>query len=101
MDFVAHSAIELWNRWRGFQPWPGAFTTLGGKKLIVHQLRPIQLSARSAQPGELLIEGQRLFVACATETALELFELQPEGRNRMSAAEFLRGSPIASGARLG
>jgi len=32
---------------------------------------------------------------------LELFELQPEGRNRMSAAEFLRGSPIASGARLG
>jgi len=101
MNFAAHTAIELWNRWRGFQPWPGAFTSLSGKKLIVHQLRPIQLLPRSAQPGELLIEGQRLFVACATETALELLELQPEGRNRMSAAEFLRGSPIASGARLG
>jgi methionyl-tRNA formyltransferase len=38
MDFAAHTATELKNRWRGFQPWPGAFTQLGGKKLIVHRM---------------------------------------------------------------
>jgi methionyl-tRNA formyltransferase len=38
MDFAARTAHELYNRWRGFQPWPGAFTTLDGKKLIVHRM---------------------------------------------------------------
>jgi methionyl-tRNA formyltransferase len=38
MDFAARTATELHNRWRGFQPWPGAFTTLDGKKLIVHRM---------------------------------------------------------------
>ena len=38
MDFAARTAHELYNRWRGFQPWPGAFTTLEGKKLIVHRM---------------------------------------------------------------
>ena len=38
MDFAARTATELYNRWRGFQPWPGAFTVLNGKKLIVHRM---------------------------------------------------------------
>ena len=38
MDFAARTAHELYNRWRGFQPWPGAFTALNGKKLIVHRM---------------------------------------------------------------
>ena len=38
MDFAARTATELYNRWRGFQPWPGAFTVLDGKKLIVHRM---------------------------------------------------------------
>ena len=101
MDFAAYSAIELWNRWRGFQPWPGAFTTLEGKKLIVHKLQPTQTHDPLGQPGQLAVEGDRLFAACANSTALELLELQPEGRNRMTAAEFLRGNPLPTGARLG
>jgi methionyl-tRNA formyltransferase len=101
MDFAARTAIELWNRWRGFQPWPGAFTKLEGKKLIVHRLQPVPSPDPAAQPGGLLIAGERLVVACAAGTAVELLELQPEGRNRMSAAEFLRGSPIVPGTRLG
>jgi methionyl-tRNA formyltransferase len=100
MDFAAHTATELWNRWRGFQQWPGAFTALDGKKLIVHRLRPVP-AFESAEPGEILIQEGILFVACAGGTVLELLELQPEGRNRMTAAEFLRGNPVASGKRLG
>jgi methionyl-tRNA formyltransferase len=101
MDFAAHTAIELWNRWRGFQPWPGAFTMLEGKKLIVHKLLPAQTHDRLAQPGQLIVEGNRLLVTCANNTLLELLELQPEGRNRMTAAEFLRGNPTPTGTRLG
>ncbi len=39
IDFAGHTATEIWNRWRGFQPWPGAFTMLEGKKLIVHRMK--------------------------------------------------------------
>jgi len=100
MDFAAHTATELWNRWRGFQPWPGAFTTLDGKKLIVQKLHP-GTRPEQAEPGELLIDSQHLFAACAGNTWLEILELQPEGRNRMTAAEFLRGNAVAPDTKLG
>lgn len=100
MDFAAHSATELWNRWRGFQPWPGAFTTLHEKKLIVAKLRPV-IGVKSGKPGEIVIQDGRFFVGCTGDTTLELLEVQPEGRNRMTAAEFLRGAAIPTGSRLG
>jgi len=105
MDFATHTAHELYNRWRGFQPWPGAFTTLDGKKLIVHRMEvdPAQESNASglAEPGQLCIESHRIFVCCAGNTWLELLELQLEGKKRLPASEFLRGNPLVSGSRLG
>ena len=57
MDFAARTANELYNRWRGFQPWPGAFTTLDGKKLIVHRMAlwasPPPLRSHSCTRGDL------------------------------------------------
>jgi len=100
MDFAARTATELWNRWRGFQPWPGAFTTFHEKKLIVTKLQPVS-DLKSDQPGEILVQNGRFFVGCAAQTTLELVEVQPEGRNRMTAAEFLRGAATPSGGRLG
>jgi methionyl-tRNA formyltransferase len=101
MDFVARTAHELYNRWRGFQPWPGAFTTLDGKKLIVHRMAVAETSLSPAQPGQLHVENHRLFAACAEETWLEFLEVQLEGKKRISAADFLRGTPLAQNARLG
>lgn len=105
MGFAAHTAVELKNRWRGFQPWPGAFTALEGKKLIVHHLAVADASTftapASAQPGEILVENHRFLVACAGKTWLELVEIQLEGKKRMAAAEFLRGMQIAAVKRLG
>ena len=100
MDFAARAAHELYNRWRGFQPWPGAFTALNGKKLIAHRMMPVERK-EVAGPGQLCVEGDRLFVACAGNTWLELIEVQLEGKKRMTAVEFLRGTGIAAGARLG
>ena len=98
IDF-SRTAKQSYDRWRGFQPWPGAHTTLRGKKLIVHRML-VAAGAKAAQ-RELLIDGDRLMVGCGDGTALELFEVQMEGKKRMAAAEFLRGYQVKSGEWLG
>jgi methionyl-tRNA formyltransferase len=105
MGFGEHTATTLKNRWRGFQPWPGAFTALDGRKLIVHRMDVAMGvdpgAAVSLEPGQIVIQEQRLLVACANTTWLELIELQLEGKKRLQAAEFLRGTPLVTGTRLG
>ncbi len=96
MDF-SRTAAELVNRWRGFQPWPGAFTTLRAKKLIVHRMAVAEVSSPQ---GELRTGQDRLFAGCANST-LELLEVQMEGKKRMLAGEFLRGFQGLSGERAG
>jgi methionyl-tRNA formyltransferase len=105
MDFAALTATELKNRWRGFQPWPGAFTMLDGKKLIVHRMDVADASivgaAVATEPGQVFIANHRLTVACAALTWLELLEVQLEGKKRLRVDEFLRGMALAAGTRLG
>ncbi len=101
MDF-SRSAMTLYNRWRGFQPWPGAWTLLGGKKLSVHRMLPTEVrGARPRPPGEMLLDEGTMFAACGEGSWLELVEVQPEGKRRMTAGEFLRGHAVESGTRLG
>jgi len=105
MDFAGRAAHELYNRWRGFQPWPGAFTTLDGKKFIAHRMAladAVKIAAPSgAQPGQIHVHDHRMFAACAGETWIELIEVQLEGKKRMTAADLLRGLPQGSVSRLG
>jgi methionyl-tRNA formyltransferase len=98
IDFT-RTARETHNRWRGFQPWPGAFTTLRGKKLIAHRLHPVEHT--EIAPGILHLHEGRLLVGCGQGTVIEFDEVQPEGKRRMSAAEFLRGYQLNAGERLG
>lgn len=100
IDFSGRTATEIWNRWRGFQPWPGAFTMLDGKKLIVHRMR-VKDATGTGTPGEVRVENQRMLVACARGSWIEFAELQLEGKKRLGAAEFLRGAGLRAGARLG
>jgi methionyl-tRNA formyltransferase len=100
MDFAARTATEIWNRWRGFQPWPGAYATLDGKKLIAHRVRVDGKSAQ-AVAGMVDFADHRFLVACAQNTWVEITELQMEGKKRMSASDFLRGAGLRSGIRLG
>ncbi len=89
VDFT-RSAREIYNRWRGFQPWPGAYTFFRGKKLTLHRMLPAGATAIPA--GELMVDGDRLFVAAGSGTLLELLEVQVEGKKRMPVADFLRGA---------
>ena len=70
-----------------------------GKKLIVGKMKICE--ERSIAQGELLVDGERMLFGCGDKRAVELLELQMEGKKRMSAAEFLRGYQVKSGERLG
>ena len=82
-------AQEIANRVRGFQPWPGCYTTWRGKRLAIWRARA---QSGSGQAGE--IRGPK--VACG-DGALELIEVQPEGKKRMSAEAFLNGHQVKDG----
>jgi methionyl-tRNA formyltransferase len=98
IDF-SRTAQQIYDRWRGFQPWPGAHTILRGKKLIVQRMHVA--GAGDCEAGVLEVRGDSLVVGCAGEHVLTLDEVQMEGKRRMSAAEFLRGNQVRSGERLG
>lgn len=98
IDF-SQRAQTIFNRWRGFQPWPGAYTSLRGRKLIVHRMRLAETGG--LEPGVLRVTGDEITVGTAQGTAIVLDELQLEGKKRMAASEFLRGFQLRSGERLG
>jgi methionyl-tRNA formyltransferase len=99
VDFT-RSAATIYNRWRGFQPWPGAYTLFRGKKLTLHRLLP---SARetTAPAGTLAVERDRFFAAAGDRSWIEILEVQIEGRKRLGAGDFLRGAAIGPGEKLG
>ena len=91
-------AAEICNRLRGFQPWPGAFTTFRGKNLRVWAARPVTTVLPS---GELNVDGDRIFAGCGQATSIELLEVQPEGKKRMPARDFIHGYHPSTGDKLG
>ena len=98
IDF-SRTAGQIYDRWRGFQPWPGAHTVLRGKKLIVHRMRVA--AQNGIEAGTLKIVDEEILVGCGNSTSLEFDEVQMEGKRRMSAADFHRGFQVRTGERLG
>jgi methionyl-tRNA formyltransferase len=99
IDFT-RPATEIWNRFRGFQPWPGAYTRFRGKQLQAYAMRPRESSTNLA-PGEIIVDQNELVVGCGNNTALAIIELQLEGKKRISAREFLNGYRPVAGEHLG
>jgi methionyl-tRNA formyltransferase len=98
IDF-SRTARQIYDRWRGFEPWPGAHTRLRGKKLIVHRMR---VGAEDGiEAGVLRVARDEMAVGCGGRGSVVFDEVQMEGKRRMSAEEFLRGFQIRSGERLG
>jgi methionyl-tRNA formyltransferase len=97
IDF-SRSAEEIYNRLRGFQPWPGAFTSWRGKMLNITAAKP---SVGRVQQAALLVEHGRVLVGCGNGTTLELLEVQPEGKKRISAHDFIHGYRPQTGEKLG
>ena len=91
------TAREILNRLRGFQPWPGAYTTFRGKNLHLWAAQTVE---RTAAAAEIMVESGHLFVGCGAG-ALELLEVQLEGKKRMPAADFIHGHQPRNGEKLG
>jgi len=102
VDF-SQPARDLYNRIRGLLPWPGAFTNFRGQRVHLWWGRPVATPAgvvQSPPPGTLLAEKHALYVACGTNTWLDLEELQPENRKRLSATDFINGLHVRPGERF-
>lgn len=94
------SAVEIHNRVRGLLPWPGAFTTFRGRTLHIWKARPSPALVSKA-PGRILRRQQSVCVACGSGAALELLDVQMEGRKRVSAEEFANGQRLTDRDILG
>jgi methionyl-tRNA formyltransferase len=93
-------APEIYNRMRGFTPWPGAYTEFRGQ--TCHLLgRPVPGEASNEEPGTLLALRSALRVVCGAATILELSHVKVEGRKQISAMEFARGARLHVGERFG
>src|ERR1022692_1478815 len=93
-------AQAIHNRVRGFQPWPGAYTRFRGQQLHIWKSRGV--AGEPGQPGRLLIHPLRAVCGLpAGNAALELIEVQLEGRKRIAAEAFANGQRIVAGDILG
>lgn len=93
------TARQIYNRLRGFTPWPGAYSSFRGQQLNVLAARPAENLALA--PGALTFEKRRLFAGCGAGTTIELLEVQLSGKKRMAADAFANGYRIAAAERLG
>lgn len=88
----ARSAEQIYNQVRGLNPWPVAFTRYQGKVWKIWWVEKVVDAAVDHQPGTILARDEDgLIIACGSG-AVKITELQPEGKKRMSALDFLRGA---------
>lgn len=100
------TAREINNRVRGFQPFPTSFTSFQDKKLTIWKAEEGEETEggnwKTANAGEILqAKGDKFVVSCGKQTALKILELQLEGKRRMSVRDFLNGTKIEIGEKLG
>lgn len=105
-------AAGIERRVRGFQPWPNAYTSYEGRRLVVWRAEVSKAedgdgafgAQAGAEAGPGVIQearGDSLAVACGGSTSLRLLEVQLEGKQRVRARDFINGSRVGAGQRLG
>jgi methionyl-tRNA formyltransferase len=95
----SNPAAKIYNRLRGFTPWPGAYTSFRNAQMSVLAARPCETP--NVPPGVLIGEQRRMFAGCGNNTTLELLQVQLAGKKPMSAEAFLNGYRLAEKEKLG
>jgi methionyl-tRNA formyltransferase len=98
-------AQQIYNRMRGFAPWPGAYTTFRGSACQLYgepaSNRNFDASldegSQNDVPGRISLDGTQVHVSCGEKTLLALTRVKVEGRNEVSAAEFVNGTHVRAG----
>ncbi len=96
----SRDAQSLHDHVRGMNPWPVAFTRLGGKTLKIFETR-VSEHVLGHDIGEVTVCDGKLFVRCANDTCLQILSLQLEGSKRLDADVFLRGRAFTEKTILG
>lgn len=97
------SGEDIYNHVRGLNPWPVAYTTLDGSILKIWQAKKLK-DGNLAVPGTIIdVQNDGFIVSTGNETAILVTELQPSGKKKMPAKDYLRGagSFIKAGMKLG
>ncbi len=92
-------AQKVVNRSRGFLPWPGAYSFFRGQ--LLHIWKAYVAAEVPGEPGQLVPQKKHLLAVCGEGTAIELAEVQIEGRKRMSGEAFLNGQRLNENETLG
>lgn len=94
------SGEEIYNHVRGFNPWPVAYTTYDNHVMKIWWVE--KMKGKAGFPGVILaIDEDGFIVGTGNDTAIKIMELQPSGKKRMQASDFLRGTKLAVGDKLG
>lgn len=94
------SAQIIYNRMRGFMPWPGAYSIFRGT--ACHLLgQPGSNCNEARAPGQILYDGKQLLVACGQQSLFRVSHVKPEGRKQVSAVEFANGARLQAGEHFG
>jgi methionyl-tRNA formyltransferase len=94
------AADQVWHAQRAVTPWPGAFTEMRGRRVVVVTSRPYHRLVTGAQPGDVIEIGAAGVVVACAPGALELLKVKPEGKAEMDAAAWARGARIEVGGRF-
>ena len=101
LDF-SRPALEVHNRIRGLRPWPTAYTFLAGKRLVFHHARVSGRDAGGVAAGTcVMAAADGITIACGDGRAIDVLQVQPEGRRVMAARDFLAGHGVLTGQRFG
>jgi methionyl-tRNA formyltransferase len=100
----ALDAAQIERRVRGFQPWPNVYTNYNSQRLVIWRASVVSDEEGQGSEGSIgeivKAHGDELMIACGDETLLRLHEVQPEGKRRMSARDFLNGARVRAGERF-
>lgn len=102
------NAMTVHNLVRGLSPYPAAWTEIHDKEnpessptaIKIFATSPAEEDYHTLPAGTLLTSGNKMTAVCGNGTAIEILELQPAGKRRMTASEFLRGARIPDTATL-
>lgn len=96
------NAVTVDRKVRALAERPGVYTFFGGRRINLLRGRDLESGGRAAEPGQVIAVGKTgLTVACGSGTAYLVEDLQPEGKNAMSAYVFSLGTKIDPGDSLG
>ncbi|WP_078547222.1 methionyl-tRNA formyltransferase [Litchfieldia alkalitelluris] len=97
----SQSGKDIYNHIRGLHPWPVAYTKLNGEVIKVWWAEKIEMNESNECGVIAEVGSDTIIVSTGDQTYIKIIELQPAGKKRMTAEQFLRGTKLQIGEKLG